>query len=845
MSERVTKILKRLGELDFITREGEFTPFEESLPLVSGVAWDIGTAQLVLIAEMDEDTEDAEWRQLLFASAGLRHHLVADGPAAFGPPVIVAIVGDSGRRRLRDLAEDLAERYVLFNRVDLNLVHEDDLDNPERLDDALAPLLPRCRTGLGQEISRADVERFWTMLRAEITTTGRGLNPVFGERPASAAQELAERLIAGDDHAHELPAPTPLKEIRIREFRSIREAEAPLASVTIVHGPNGGGKSSLLEAMELVWAGTSLRKPPGVDAQEYARHLPRNGGGGFSVSADGQEVNTVVETARAELARSVLTQDSMAALVSQSPEERYQALLATTGLEMPDLAARAQRLCDETRRAADAALSAAGLPTLRRRDSDAVKHLRTGLAGEFSKRLPDTHELVGAEESLIGASAGAYAPSGWPNEDHARAALIRADTLIGQLLNDEERDSKVVEALNEAREQVAALTTARRDALQPLRRLLDLIRQPPSTPIVQDRSEPKPAPLPQELAVRWLAHASGLRDAASRFRSDAEVLSDDGWAERLRAYAERLAEAAAGVPAAELEKLARHAPHLTARTGAPVVSKDIYLAAGFGEPAAEPEAILGATAHLIAVLEAQVQALDRLADNLATHPARSFAEHADAVLEALCRFELARKMRNAGPILNASERLVAELLQTRLAPVVRELVASIVRFEWYFEPLLVPEKGRKVVLGGLATPQPDLDARLLLNAAERTALGIAWFLALNLLQPPERRQLLVLDDPTSGFDAPNQAGLISTLRAFVRLTRPAQLVVSTHDDLVAALLVDEMVPVDGWPAGARRVRCQRDSYDCTVIVAGPERQEPLSVEAEIESLGLGKATLAS
>lgn len=77
----------------------------------------------------------------------------------------------------------------------------------------------------------------------------------------------------------------------------------------------------------------------------------------------------------------------------------------------------------------------------------------------------------------------------------------------------------------------------------------------------------------------------------------------------------------------------------------------------------------------------------------------------------------------------------------------------------------------------------------------------------------------------------------------MRLTRPAQLVVSTHDALVAALLVDELAPVDGWPAGARRVRCQRDSNDCTVIVAELERTEPLSVEAEVETLGLGDATV--
>ena len=159
-------------------------------------------------------------------------------------------------------------------------------------------------------------------------------------------------------------------------------------------------------------------------------------------------------------------------------------------------------------------------------------------------------------------------------------------------------------------------------------------------------------------------------------------------------------------------------------------------------------------------LERQTRDLESLRRELQNHPARKWSGHRDEVLEVICRFELARAVRREGPILNASEQLVGDLLQGRLAPIVRELVGSIVRFEWYFEPLLVPDKGRKVVLGGLATSQPDLDARLVLNSAERTALGIAWFLALHLLQHEERRSVLVLDDPISPFDAPNQAGLI-------------------------------------------------------------------------------------
>ncbi len=281
MSESVAKILNRLAELDFHTRAGGLVAFDEPLPLVSGVAWDAKTAQIALIADMEDSTDLAEWQQLLFAGAGLRHDLAGDGPAGFGSPVIIAVVDDGGWRRLRDLAEDLVANYVLFNRVDLNLVRRDDVNHPERLDDALAPLLPRCRTIRDQEISRADLNRFWKLLRAEVQTAASGLDPLFSPYRENVGADLANRLIAGDEDKAELPAPFPLRTLSVRDFRSIREADVELAPVTIVHGPNGGGKSSLLEAMELIWAGTSQRKPASVPADEYARHLPRDGGGGI------------------------------------------------------------------------------------------------------------------------------------------------------------------------------------------------------------------------------------------------------------------------------------------------------------------------------------------------------------------------------------------------------------------------------------------------------------------------------------------------------------------------------------------------------------------------------------
>ena len=169
----------------------------------------------------------------------------------------------------------------------------------------------------------------------------------------------------------------------------------------------------------------------------------------------------------------------------------------------------------------------------------------------------------------------------------------------------------------------------------------------------------------------------------------------------------------------------------------------LFTEAGFAGAVASPESLLAHLDELANELSSQIQALGALDQDLRGHPARTFDEHADETLNALSRFALARELRQQSPTENASERIVTGLLQTRLAPAVRELVAAIVRFEWHFKPLIVPERGRTVVLGGLATSRPDLDARLLLNSAERTVLGLAWFLALHLLQPVERRQVLV------------------------------------------------------------------------------------------------------
>jgi hypothetical protein len=320
-------------------------------------------------------------------------------------------------------------------------------------------------------------------------------------------------------------------------------------------------------------------------------------------------------------------------------------------------------------------------------------------------------------------------------------------------------------------------------------------------------------------------------------------------------YAAALEHAASLVPNSDLERyvratsrkdLQRQADASISGPAVRPINPGLYTAAGFGEPPAQPERVVAALSGLAEVLNRQADELLGLANDLDQHPARRFVEHAPRILRALCRYELARTLRRAGPVQRASEQLVTELLQRRLAPVLRELVAAIVRFEWYFNPLDVPEAGRKIVFGGLATCQPDLDVRLVINAAERSVLGVAWFLALHLLQPEDHRRVLVLDDPTAAFDITNSAGFISTLRAFVRLTRPAQVVLATHDDALAAILAEELAPVDGWPSGVSRFRCQRDGDDASFARLEWLAEDSRAVADEAALLGLeGGAKLFS
>jgi AAA domain len=846
VSSACDRIFERLQKVHFEVAAGSFKPFDQRLPFIVGAAWDARTAQLALIVEIDESQEEEAWRQVLFGAAGLRHHLATDGPAALGPPLVLMVVDAAGEQKVRALVEDMSQHYAIFARVDLSLVRRDQISDDEILDDALAPLLPRCRDAREWEISKRDVLHFWERLRATVRNAAAGLDDVFAEYRKTAGDVISERLIGDLADRPELSSPAPLSKLRLRGFRSFADEEFELPPVSVLHGTNGSGKSAVLEALELCWAGTSQRKPPGVEPAEYGRHLPRGGRGEFEVAADGPPITEVLREATAELVRCVLTQDAVSDLVDKPPEERYEWLLAITGLELPEVDQRTDTLVREAKKEADGVLRDAGLSPLKAINSDGLKHLQAELRGSIVSGLPSRVDLLGAEELLTKASHGGYARQNWKQEGMLHAAVEAVDEMVASTPFGTELDAAILDgAAREARK----AADFRRKRARPIALLVDAIRsaQMHGGEVPRDEPEDQPLlpPIPRRLAVRWLSHGRGLEEAAKEFHAEAGELDDEDWSTRLDAYAEALEAAAASILTKELEEIAGAVVRSEA-SPAPVtgeeVPEDRYRAAGFQQALGRPLDVAPTLEEYADLLQRQAAELEALAAGLDDHPSRGFAAHAERVLGAVCRFEVARRLRPRkgykSPIAEASESVVTELLQGRLAPVVRELLAALVRFEWYFKPPVISGQDRQLVLGGISTDRADLDARLMLNAAERNVVGLSWFLALHLLQPRERRRVLAIDDASAAFDLTNQAAFVSTLRAFVRLLQPEQVVVITHDTAIAESLTEELAPVGDWPASIARIRCERSKEDVSVSRLEERHDSPRDLRSDLERLGL-------
>lgn len=838
------RILERLEAVGFEVRRGPVELLGETLPVIEAAAWDKTTAQFAVVAEVDNTSSPEVWRQLMFAIAGLRHGLATGRLPALGPPLALLVVDEMGEGAIRDLVEELNQDYAIFTRLDLNLVRRAEVDDDEALDDALAPLLVRCRGALGKTIAREDVQQFWGRLRELIADHAAKQNDLFGGFRKAAGAAAADTLIGDLEDRSTLDPPTPFAKLELKNFRSFSShPPVEFAPVTVVHGINGSGKSALLEAAEICWARTTQRRPTDVEAAEYARHLAHEGDGDFEVAADGEVTDVIAEHPTAELVRCVLAQDTIGKLVEEPPEKRYGQLLTITGLELPEVDRRTEELVRDAKREADAALEEARLPPLRAITANGTKHVETELRKGFVVRLPDPSELRGSEEVLRSATGGVYVPRRWGGVKDLLSVLEDVDeTLATATLGADLDVSRFDYAAGLAR----SAADERREHGQALRLLAGAIRA--AHPAVPEPDEVEPdeellPAIPRGLSARWLGHVRALEGTAGSFRRDAEDLEDRVWSRRLLDYADALAAAVDAAPTEELEEFV--GPREVS-SPEPIDGIEIpdsaYSGASFSGPLEHPDDALEAIKETVGLLQRQTAAFDSIATDLDRHPVRDFGSHAERVLASVCRFEVARDLRprkgRVGPIEQASEEEVERLLAGKLAPVVRELVAALVRFEWYFKPPVISGSDRRLVIGGIATERGDLDARLTLNAAERVVFGLAWFLALYLLQPVERRKVLAIDDVSAAFDSSNQAAFVSTLRAFARLVRPEQLIAISHDQAVAESLADELAPVGDWPAAAGRVCCKRSKNDTSLSERVVFEEDPRDLQVDLELLGM-------
>ncbi len=838
-------LLARLEDHKF-TVELRTELFGEPLPNLRAIAIDDLAHQLVLVAEESKAPEDRPdtdpdlgWRELLFAVAGLRHHLRGSGSPALGSPVLLALVDGKGKAKLRELVEDIAQRYALFSRADINIVLHEDTGSPESLDGALTSLLPCLRQTLkeGRTVAAQDVEEFWEELSQEIDRSAAGLAKAFNPEVADESKERIWRVLReAPDEVRELDdSVPPIPRLALANFRSFRKDEVKIPAVAIVHGANGSGKTSICEALEILWAGRSQRIPEGVSAKTYEKHLRRHGQGfHLEGSVEGRSdpltAEEITDLPRASLGRTVLPQEAVGKMAGSSPQERFRAFLLASGMQLPDFEERVTAIRKQVHEEANGVLAQAGLGRIRAVNAPGLETLEAALEADFAADLPADLELAGAVKALSRVSNGAFANQSPLQMDASQlhALVEAAESALRRVQRELEGapdPAPAVEAAVRALNKEAENLTRRGVALQ---QLLDQLRIANAGEPDRDAVPPPTPPVPPRAAARWLANVRGIEQSVSELDALKSEILDQLWQGRLQRYLEALRGAVDISSAKELEAIAEVEQGVLrprARTVEPVPEQLLRDAGFVRTPDCSP-ATIAAIGELQGRLVDFGSELGRLAGRLKNHPGPAFSARAPRILRALCDFELVRDIAQpTGAVTRARETLVSRLLDDRLTPLVRELVAAFVRFEWYFDaPLGVTVQKRKLMMHGLSTPDPDLDIRMLLNEAERTVIGIAWFLALHALQPKEQRAVLILDDPASGFDEVNKAAFVATLRSMLHMLRPKQFLITTHDDVLLGLLEEEFGEVGGWPAEVGVLRCKRQSDGSSICESSaPER----------------------
>jgi len=365
---------------------------------------------------------DEPWRELLFAVSGLRQELGAEVYPGIGSPVLIVILESAEHaHRLRSLTELLSAQYVLFSRLELNIVSR--TDELSDLDGALAPLLPRCRAALKAKASIGS--EMLCDLADEVALSVRSVSSEVDELLRDSAVHAADAFAGAltdvvrpaSDHAGPIQ---PFHSVELKNFRAFAEQAFPLGTVNVVEGLNGTGKSSLVEALEILWSGTSIRKPTDVRPEEYDRALVRDGQDGWMIVGNTEATGDAVSASRTSkrnrsVGRNVLVLEAADDVALSPSERRFSSLLEVTGLAIPALLATAEDLNREAKADLDRILSKLGIAPLLRRNARGIDHVRRGLRTLADRGHPPYARVAEAEAKLSEACSSlniVYAPLG-------------------------------------------------------------------------------------------------------------------------------------------------------------------------------------------------------------------------------------------------------------------------------------------------------------------------------------------------------------------------------------------------------------------------------------------------
>lgn len=846
------QLLTFLNALGFRTGKGHASPYGQPLPLVTGWAFDEATALVALFVEDPEHLQGPDvWRELLFALSGLRHELRRGRSTALGAPVVFALLADEAEaQRLHSLVEHLTQQYLLFSRVELNaIVLSDPNAEPYR---ALAPLLPRCRDAVDKQIvlSHELLDSLSSQLQDEISELAERIDPALRSRSAEVGRDYSARLAAllHTDGSQMRPPLEAWRRLVLTNFRSFASTTVGLKELTLVEGLNGTGKSSIIEALEILWAGTTQRKPIDDDAKVFDRHLSRNGVGEWTIAGTSSDQTAESKTASStgpstdgiRLARNVLTQDSAMDIASESRANRYAELLRMTGLAVPELLTESERLNRDAKAQVDRVLVRLNLQPLKSIAIRAVDQVRTALSNAASYEVPSVDDVREAESILYGRAKAiglSYREMDFAAGSAASARLASFRQLATRSAHDLSSSDQLVALVR----QIYKDLIEQADVCAGRAQALDVL----AAQVVSDSDIAAPPPrdaaeLPAPVALAWLHAGRALRQSVGELRRLRSQVRSEAWRQRLDGFLQHGEELAEGVPYSELDALSssptRSLPRALAHRPADL---RVLAQAGLSETTVQdvPSDVQSAMTGLAQTLRVYVSDLKDVADRILECPLVRLRGVENDLHDSLARFEMARQLK--GPLTQAQETLLNDLIRGPLEPVLAELISALTRFEWYFQPFEMAISRGQVRFGGLAVPPgTGLDVRMLLNAGEREIVTIAWFLALHMLQRPENRKVLVLDDPFSQLDENNQAALLATLRVVTRLTRPQLVLITCHERVLADTVEREFAKVAGWPSDLIRLRCARKPTGESMVQIVPGEADGADLASEIQRLGL-------